>query len=100
MAFERRRNKSYYYRKRRVGKRVISEYVGPDGVGALAEVLTERAKAEAERKRREWQSIRDEQQRLDAIVNDVGKLATALADATLLLEGYHQSKRVWRRKRG
>ena len=100
MAFERRRNKSYYYRKRRIGSRVISEYVGSDGVGALAEVMTERARAEAEAKRKEWAAIKDEQERLDAMVNDFGELATAYADAALLLAGYHQSKRVWRKRRG
>ena len=100
MAFERRRNKSYYYRKRRIGSRVISEYVGSDGVGALAEVMTERARAEAEAKRKEWAAIKDEQERLDAMVNDFGELATAYADAALLLAGCHQSKRVWRKRRG
>ena len=79
MAFERRRNKSYYYRKRRVGKRVISEYVGPDGVGALAEVLTERAKAEAERKRREPAPATTRQR----------------DEATQLTKGKHQDSGQW-----
>ena len=100
MAWESRRNKSYYYRKRKVGGKVVSEYIGAGYSGLLAEQLTERVKAEAEQKRREWQAIRDEQQRLDKMVNDFGQLATAYADALLLVNGYRQHKRgEWRKKR-
>ena len=89
----------YYYRSKRQGKRVVTEYIGSGYAGLVAEVVTERARQEAETKRREWEAIRDEQQRLDQIVNDFGKLATAHAEAALLLNGFHQSKRRWRRKR-
>ena len=100
MAFERRRNNSYYYRKRKVGGKVVSEYIGAGYTALLVEQLTERAQAEAEAKRREWQAIRDEQARLDKMVNDFGQLAAAYADALLLLNGYRQHKRgEWRKKR-
>ena len=100
MAWESRRNKSYYYRKRKVGGKVHSEYIGTGFAALLAEQVNERVKAEAEAKRCEWQAIRDEQQRLDQIVADFGQLATAYADAVLLLNGYRQHKRgEWRKKR-
>lgn len=100
MAWESRRSRSYYYRKRRSGHSVISEYIGTGFAALLAEQVNERVKAEAEAKRREWQAIRDEQQRLDKMVNDFGELATAYADAVLLLNGYRQHKRgEWRKKR-
>lgn len=99
MAWEQRNKRRYFYRKRRIGGRVISEYVGDGAIGALAEVMTARAMAEAEAKRKEWEAIRDEQQRLDQMVDDFGKLAYAMAHAALLLSGYHQSRRKWRKKR-
>lgn len=90
----------YYYRNRRVGNRVITEYLGSGIAGYAAERLSELAKAEAEQKRKEWLAIKDEQKRLDAMVEDFSKLATAYADAMLLLTGHHQSKRKWRKQRG
>lgn len=89
----------YYYRNRRQGKKVVTEYIGTGYQALLAEQLTERARAEAEKKQREWEAIKDEQQRLDRMVDDFGKLASAHADAALLLEGYHQSRRKWRKQR-
>ena len=35
MAWEARGNKSYYYRKRRIGRRVVSEYVGSSETAEL-----------------------------------------------------------------
>ena len=92
--------RGYLYRNKRIGGRVVSEYIGTGFAALLAEQVNERVKAEAEAKRREWQAIRDEQQRLDKMVNDFGQLATAYADAVLLLNGYRQHKRgEWRKKR-
>lgn len=101
MAWERRRNgKIYYYAKRRTGGAICSEYIGSGYPALLAEQLTERAREEADRKRQEWQAIRDEQARLDQMVDDFGKLATSLADAALLLSGHRQHKRgEWRKRR-
>ena len=91
----------YYYQNRRVGRKVISQYVGGGIAGLAAERLSERAKAEAEAKRSEWQAIKDEQQQLDKIVDDFSNLATAYADALLLINGYRQHKRSeWRKRRG
>lgn len=90
----------YLYRNKRIGKRVVTEYLGNGFSALLAEQMTERVKAEAEVKRREWLTIKDEQQRLDQIVADFGQLATAYADAVLLLNGHHLHKRQWRKKRG
>lgn len=100
MAFERRRNKSYYYTKRRIDGKVHSAYVGAGYAALFAEQVNERVKADAERKRREWEAIKDEQQRLDQMVDDFSTLATAYADVLLLASGYRQHKRQWRKQRG
>jgi len=90
----------YLYRNKRVGKKVITEYLGTGYAALLTEQMNERVKAEAEAKRREWEALKDEQERLDKIVDDFGRLASAYADALLLTSGYRQHKRgEWRKKR-
>jgi ABC-type transport system involved in cytochrome bd biosynthesis fused ATPase/permease subunit len=100
MALVWRGSKPYYYKKRRVGDKVVSEYIGAGYSALVAEQITDTVRAEAEKKQREWQAIVDEQQRIDTMINDFSKLATAYADAMLLLTGHHQSKRKWRKQRG
>lgn len=92
--------RGYLYRSRREGKKVVTEYLGNGYQALLAEVITERARAEGEAKRREWEAIKDEQQRLDAMVNDFSQLANMHAEVALLVNGFHKSKRVWRKQRG
>jgi len=99
MAWESRRNKSYYYRKRKVGGKVISEYVGSGFLADYAEGMDERAKAEAARKRKEWEAIKDEQRRLDKIVDDFTALVNTYTDALMLVTGHHTHKRQWRKER-
>jgi len=90
----------YYYKSRRIGRTVKSEYVGAGYTALAAQQITEDVRAEAEHKRKEWEAIKDEQKRMEAMINDFSKLATAYTDAMLLLTGYHQSKRKWRKQRG
>ena len=53
MAWEDRNGRLYYYRKRREGKRVVSEYVGNGFAGMMAEELDGEDRQKAEQKRRE-----------------------------------------------
>ena len=99
MAWESRRNKSYYYRKRKVGGKVFSEYLGNGFLADYAEGMDERAKAEAARKRKEWEAIKDEQRRLDKIVDDFTALVNTYTDALMLVTGHHTHKRQWRKER-
>lgn len=101
MAREQRRNREYYYRKRRQGRKVISEYVGAGLVADIAEAKDNIRRNQEAQRRAAWQAAKDEQQRLDAMVNDFSNLATAYADALFLVNGYRQHKRFeWRKKRG
>ncbi len=100
MAWETRRGKGRYYtRSRRVGKRVIREYVPK----ALAELVAEvdrldRLAREAERAKR-----REEHGRLttmDGKLDELDRVCVSLAKGALLASGYHQHKGEWRRRRG
>ena len=95
MSWERRGNRRYYYRKRREGDRVFSEYVGAGDLAETAATLDalEREFRRAERQRRE------ELRALDAQIDEVCDLIRALTYAALLVSGYHTHKGQWRRKR-
>ncbi len=99
MAWEDRNGNRYYYRKRRIGDRVVSEYMGGGELASLFVMIDE-----GEQERRQWEreatrAERQEQQELDHQVDEVISLARTLADATLLAAGYHRHKGQWRKRR-
>ena len=95
MSWEKRGDRRYYYRKRRVGDRVISEYVGAGDLGEIA--------AAADDLERDLRRAMREQRRadraLDAGVDEVCDLIRALTCAVLLVNDYHTHKGQWRKKR-
>lgn len=99
MGWEHRNGQTYYYRKRRQGDRVVSEYVGNGDSAtliALFDAEDREAKwAEAEALRAEQARDREFGLRLDALV----KQAKAEATKYLRSLGYHQHKRQWRKRR-
>ena len=100
MAWERReRGEHYYTRSRKVGGRVVREYVGGGVGGELA------ARADAEERER-WEAEaaegRAEVQRLEGLVApvvDLCEVAEVLARAHLIAGGCYRYKGEWRRRR-
>ena len=99
MAREQRRNREYYYRKQRQGKRVISEYVGSGFLADYAEALDNRKRGQEEQRRAEWQAAKREAEQLDAILGEVEAAIEPVIVALMLATGHHTHKRQWRRKR-
>ena len=100
MAWEQRGNRSYYYRKRREGHRVISEYVG---CGEFVEVIATLDAMARERRAMERQMERaelDEDRKLAREVGSVCSSIRALTSATLVETGFRTHKGQWRKKRG
>lgn len=99
MAWEERNGNRYYYRKRRIGDRVVSEYMGggdlADAFAYLDGIDRNRQTLEREIDRAE----REAQQEIDHQVDELISLARTLADATLLAAGYHRHKGQWRKRR-
>jgi hypothetical protein len=93
-------DRSYYYRVRKEGGRVVREYVGGGALGALAAEVDARDRA---RRRGRAEALRKEKARLaadDAEVQAVCEAADLAARAALLAAGFHQHKRgEWRRRR-
>lgn len=100
MAWEQRGNNSYYYRSRKIGGRVVKEYIG---AGLTAEIVAARDEAARERRHAERERERAELRRLAAIEAEYAVFARAcdaLAAAALLAVGYRQHARgAWRKRR-
>ena len=100
MGWEERNGRMYYYRKKRAGTRVISEYVGR---GDLAEAVAAHdawtcALREAERE--EWRETRAAELATAAAVDELSEMCMVLTRAVLLASGHHAHRGQWRRKRG
>jgi hypothetical protein len=99
MAWLKKGNRKYYYRSRRVGDRVYSEYVG---AGFLAELIAEEDQAERlERKleyRREMEKRRAHKQ-LERQSDEVSNLINSMVQAAFLVTGHHTHKRQWRKRK-
>jgi len=99
MAWEERNGNRYYYRKRREGSRVVSEYIG---AGDLAEGLLFLDEIDRDHRELERQAEREEreaQQAIDKQIDEVIGLARLLADAAMIEAGYHRHKGQWRKRR-
>ncbi len=90
----------FYYRNRRQGNKVVSEYVGGGYVGMLMEQLDQDARQKAEIKRKAWATIKDREKALDKMVDDISDAVDDYVTALMLVSGYHLHKRQWRKQRG
>ena len=99
MAWEERNGRRYYYRKKRIGYRVISVYIG---TGDLAELLTE-VDSTGRRKRLNQQltfeAVKAEAKQQESAVNQISDLIQSMLHAALLATGHHTHKGQWRRFR-
>lgn len=90
---------NYYYQTIRIGKRVTSRYVGAGLVGQLTAIDDQRDQAERAERRALLRQIAD-------VTRDAPELRVFLAyvrdqvHAALESAGYHQHKRMWRRRMG
>ena len=101
MAWETRsRGTRYYTRSRRVGGRVVREYVGTRPRAALAAELDAE---DRDQRRLERAALREERRQLadlDAPTTRLSALVDALAAGALLRAGYRRHDRGdWRRRR-
>lgn len=99
MGWETRGGQSYFYRKRRDGGRVTSEYVGAGALAHGAALVDREEKERAEQARRDARRERAEAVVAGAKVEAICDLITTLCEAELLALGFRQHKRQWRKKR-
>jgi len=99
MAWEDRNGGRYYYRKRREGERVISEYVGGGLAGELSALYDHEDKFKTDVQRAELMQAKEEATKLDGKIKEVERITKAMTRAVLLLSGYHAPRRQWRKIR-
>ncbi len=103
MGLERRGNGLYFYRKRRDGNRVVSEYCGAGELANCFYILDQQKQEEAwlekENKRQSFEAEKQSQDEIDQLVESFCGEAEAFEDALFLINGYHKHSRQWRRKR-
>jgi len=101
MSWETRKGRGRYYtRSRRVGNRIVREYVG---CGSAAPIVAELDRQEREKRKRE--SDRRAAERvldaaIDAQLDQVSELADLLAHGLLLAAGFHNHRGEWRKRHG
>ena len=99
MGWEDRGNRSYYYRKRREGDRVVSEYVGAGAVAELVAMAAELERESTELERRDLATEIDADLEMVHAIDAACQLTRALTAAALLSAGYHTHKGQWRKRR-
>lgn len=99
MGWEKRGNSKYYYRKRRNGSRVVSEYIGTGLPAYLSMELDREEKMEATYKREKLRAYKREALAIDQEVLNYTRAVNGVLRALLLMSGYHPHKGSWRRKR-
>lgn len=98
MGWERRGDNLYYYRKRREGDHVVSEYVGRGEMTELLADLDLLVKAWREAQREAWTQKQAEITAVDQMLDEVEGVIRTLTRAYLLAAGYHTHKGQWRRR--
>jgi hypothetical protein len=99
MEWEKRGNGIYYYRKRRKGSRVTSEYIGSGMAGYICSELDKEEQMERAHKREQLKSIKRGLEILRRDLDQQKILVNSLTRASLLLIGYHPHKGQWRKAR-
>lgn len=100
MAWERRRNGSYYFRKIRTDGGVRSVYVGGGVIGNLAMSLDELRRGQVNEQRQRERGEREHLHALDRQAAESERDVRRHVAVALTAAGYHQHHRgEWRRKR-
>ena len=99
MGWETRGNNTYYYKKKRQGTKVVSEYAG---TGDLARINASLEQEKGEMQEAEKQFLKEKRTEIEGLeqkTSQADNLMRRLLEGILLLSGYHKHKGQWRRRR-
>lgn len=99
MAWERRGDRTYYYRSRTIGGRVVKEYIGGGLTGTLAEREDAMRRRNRDAERAALEADRDACTAAALAHDELSRVADALTTAALIAAGYHRHDRGQWRKR-
>lgn len=96
----RERGGRYYTRSRKVGGRVVREYVGGGAAGELAAAQDAMTRRRRDEEAATLRAMQEREAGALAALSELGTLLDGLAAALLVGNGFHRHKRgEWRRKR-
>lgn len=95
-----RNGRPYLYRSKRTGGRVTSEYVASGDAAQLITQMVVRDRDRRDEKRSDVDAIRERSDALEVSLDDYARRVDDLTRSALLVAGYHQHKREWRKRRG
>ena len=98
MAWETRGGGTYYYQKHRIGRRVVSEYVGRGSLSQLVAEVDALDRAERQERRAQLRANRQREKELDDIVNQACAACSEAIAAVLEAAGFHKHKGQWRKR--
>ncbi|HEX8090001.1 MAG TPA: hypothetical protein VF762_14165 [Blastocatellia bacterium] len=96
---QRRSGKLYYYKKKRVGGKVVSEYQGGGELVHILQHIEAKDRAEKEAERERLRAERISMAEIDKQIDDFSRMVDMLMEAELISKGFHQHKRQWRKRR-
>lgn len=99
MAWEKRGNNLYLYQKMRIDGKVKSVYVGRGEVAVFVDRYEQRERKLKKLESEKQKSERRKAEIIDEQINEFSKINQSLVDALFLINGFHQHKRQWRKKR-
>src|SRR5262245_52198002 len=99
MPWESRGLRRYLYRCRRVNGLPRKLFLGAGAVAEAHERLIAEERRRREAERRAWQAELERLALADGIQGDLEAAATVLARAALILGGFHEHHRQWRRRK-
>ncbi len=99
MAWEKRGNNFYLYEKVWIGGKVKSLYLGRSDAAVYLDRLEQNKRYLEQNKKEKQKQAREKEQKLDDLIDEISEINKSLVDALFLLNGFHQHKRQWRKKR-
>lgn len=97
MAYERRGG--HWYKSRREGGHVVTEYVGSGELGRLSAEADNMKQQQRAQERAQRQALATQEHELDRELDTIAGQLKALTKAALLASGYHLHSGTWRRAR-
>jgi hypothetical protein len=89
----------YWYKSRREGGRVISEYIGSGDTARLCAELDNLQVQQRARERSERQALAAQEHELDGTLDTISGQLHSLIEAALTVSGYHKHSGTWRQAR-
>lgn len=99
MAWLSKGKRQYYYRSKRVGDRVVSEYIGAGPVAGLVAQLDAHERRQAEQQAARWREFVNRESAIDHQLAELGTQLNEFVEAALLANGLHQHHGTWRYRR-